>query len=84
MGTRTRIAKPDGISRARQCVRELYYDMLGPLSNNECDKIIEARADGLGDMFIVDIITKKRSGRETFVAEREKMYVMWKQKSPAK
>ena len=84
MGTRTRIAKLDSVTRARQIVRELYSDSLGSLSNNECDKIIQARIDGLGHIFIINLITKKREGREAFELEREKQFVMWKQKSQAK
>ena len=88
MGNRPRIAKQptsfEKINRARQSVRELYMDMLGPVSNNECDMIVNARMDGLGDMFIAQLITKKREGYASFIIEREQLHTEWKQKSQAK
>ena len=79
MGTRTRIAKPEcTITKARKIVRELYYDLLGPLSIAECDKIIDARIDGLGDMIIVSLITQKRNGTIAFREEQSRLYLQRK------
>ena len=60
MGNRPRIAKPTAQQKARTAVRELYSDLIDNLTNNECDLIIKSRMDGLGPVFIVEIITKRR------------------------
>lgn len=64
MGNRPRIAKPTAQQKARTAVRELYSDLIDNLTNNECDIIIQSRIDGLGPMFIVDIITKRRESHK--------------------
>lgn len=75
MGNRPRIEKPfDRVKKARQNVRELYVDLLGPLTNSECDLIINARVDGLGDMFIVALVNQKRCNSALFLDERERLY----------
>jgi len=61
MGNRPRIAKPNAQQKARTAVRELYSDLIDNLSNAECDLIIKCRIDGLGSMFIVDMITLRRA-----------------------
>ena len=60
MGNRPIIAKPNAQQKARTAVRELYSDLIDNLTNNKCDLIIQASIDGLGPMFIVDVITKRR------------------------
>lgn len=52
------------IDRARQIIRELYVDTLGPLTNKECDKIMEGQRCGLGPLFITSIIQATRSSKE--------------------
>ena len=64
MGNRPRIAKPNALQKARTAVRELYADLIDNLTNNECDLIIKCRIDGLGPVFIVDIITKRRESHK--------------------
>ena len=74
MGIRPRIAKQGDVAKARTAIRELYSDVIDNLSNAECDLIIKARIDGLGPIFIVDIITKKRQSHREHLAEREALY----------
>lgn len=64
MGNRPRIAMPNAQQKARTAVRELYSDLIDSLSNNECDLIIQARIDGLGTIFIVDLINKRRKSHQ--------------------
>ena len=64
MGNRPRIAKPTAQQKARTAVRELYSDLIDNLTNNECDLIIKSRMDGLGPVFIVEIITKRRESHK--------------------
>lgn len=68
MGNRPRIAKPNAQQKARTAVRELYSDLIDNLTNNECDLIIKSRMDGLGPVFIIDIITKRR---ESHIANQQ-------------
>lgn len=74
MGNRPRIAKPNAQQKARSAVRELYSDLIDNLTNNECDLIIQARIDGLGPVFIVQLITSKRIKHQQHNAEVEKIY----------
>ena len=74
MGIRPRIAKQSDVAKARAAIRELYSDVIDNLSNAECDLIINARIDGLGPIFIVDLITKKRQSHREYLAEREALY----------
>lgn len=72
---RTRIATQEtSVIRARKVVRELYSDLIEGLSIAECDKIIQCRLDGLGDMMIVSLITQKRQSNANFLIERERLY----------
>lgn len=84
MGTRPRIAKLtdfDKLTRARRAVRELYVDAFGYLTDAECDNIIQYRQDGLGFLFITDLITKKRESKAAQRALREQLFVDSKKKS---
>lgn len=74
MGHRPRIVKPTAQQKAHAAVRELYSDIIDNLSCNECDLIIQARIDGLGRAFIVDIITKKRAARINYQNEVAALY----------
>lgn len=74
MGHRPRIAKPNALQKARTAVRELYSDIIDNLSNAECDLIIKARIDGLGPVFITDIIAKKREKHIAHQAEVSRLY----------
>ena len=80
MGNRPRIAKPNAQQKARTAVRELYSDLIDNLSNNECDLIIKSRMDGLGPVFIVDIITKRR---ESHIANQQAWEQYHQQKKQA-
>lgn len=79
MGNRPRIAKPNAQQKARTAVRELYSDLIDNLSNNECDLIIKCRIDGLGPVFIVDIITKRRESHKQSQLEWEQYHAQKKQ-----
>lgn len=84
MGSRPRIVKPTPQQQAYTAVRELYSDIIDNLTNSECEMIIKARVDGLGRIFIVDMITQKRRSRTEHLAEKSKLYDEWKQKSLAR
>lgn len=79
MGNRPRIAMPNAQQKARTAVRELYSDLIDNLSNNECDLIVKARIDGLGPVFIVELINQKRESHKAHVAEVEQLWIQKKQ-----
>jgi hypothetical protein len=79
MGHRPRIAMPNAQQKARTAVRELYSDLIDNLSNNECDLIIRSRMDGLGPVFIVDIVNRKRAAHRAHQDEVEKLWLQKKQ-----
>ena len=79
MGNRPRIAKPNAQQKARTAVRELYSDLIDNLTNNECDLIIQARIDGLGTIFIVDLITKRRDSHKANQRAWEQYHAQKKQ-----
>jgi hypothetical protein len=79
MGNRPRIAKPNAQQKARTAVRELYSDVIDNLSNTECDLVIKARIDGLGTIFIVDLITKRRESHKANQLAWEQYHAQKKQ-----
>lgn len=79
MGNRPRIAKPNAQQKARTAVRELYSDLIDNLTNNECDLIIKSRMDGLGPVFIVDIISRRRESHRNNQLAWEEYHAQKKQ-----
>lgn len=84
MGNRPRIVKQSATQKAYTAVRELYSDIIDNLTNSECEMIIKARMDGIGRIFVVDMITQKRRSKIETMAEKSRLYDEWKQKSLAK
>lgn len=74
MGNRPRIVKPNAQQKAHAAVRELYSDIFDNLSYHECNLIIKARIDGLGTVFIADIIRKHRESKAQYHAETQRIY----------
>lgn len=79
MGNRPRIVKPNAQQKAHAAVRELYSDLIDNLSNNECDLIIKCRMDGLGPVFIVDVISRKRESHKANQLAWEEYHAQKKQ-----